>query len=264
MRIAVAASMVLLALVGQSLAQSLQLRNVRDLPDTPAPQVIGANPADPARWPGTFVFKNTEGGGCSATAIGRQVILTAAHCVEDGATGSASVGAVEANVVCNRHPSYPKDVSADFSLCFAKTPLPKPGGGFERVNTEDVQMPAMQQAVTLLGYGCTTRGGGDRGFGTLFEGTANVSARPGKDLYLITTGGAAVCFGDSGGGAYYSTNPANTTRRLFGVNSRGDISKTSWISTTANPAFLDWARRWAAANNSRMCGVTANAEDCRQ
>jgi hypothetical protein len=245
-------------------AQSVKMFAITDLVSAaPTPQVIGANPADPTSWPATFVFRNVEGGGCTATAVGQRVVLTAAHCVEDAAKAWISVRGVSAELTCSSHPAYPADISADFSLCLVAKELPKPGAGFERVNGTEPAAPAQGQAVTLLGYGCTNPFGTDRSFGTLYEGTARVAARPDRNLYIRTNGGAAVCFGDSGGGSYYATTATGTQRALFGVNSRGDISKNSWISATATTGFIDWARAWSKSGGVKICGLDANAEDCR-
>ena len=245
--------------------QNIKMQAFNELKSSGAkPQVIGADPADPKKWPATFIFRNSNGGGCTATAVGRQVIITAAHCIDDGAKGTVSVGSLTADVVCNHHPGYPGDISADFALCFLNKGLPKLGDGFERVNITDNSAPANGQDVTLLGYGCRMKGGSDQSFGELYEGTAKVVLRPNKDLYVRTKGGAALCFGDSGGGAYNFTNPAETIRRLFGVNSRGDISTNSWISTTANKSFIDWSTAWVDKNKARVCGLGSTAEDCRQ
>jgi hypothetical protein len=255
----------LLLLANLCSAQTFKMQAVIDLPSSrPEPQVIGANPAASGQWPATFVFRNAGGGGCTSTAVGRQVLITAAHCLKNNAKGSVSVGTLTADVVCNHHPTYPQDDSSDFALCLLDKTLPKLGRGFERINGNDTNLPTLRQDITLLGYGCTQKDGVDRNFGTLYEGTAQVSQRPNKDFYILTHGGAALCFGDSGGGAYYSSDAAGTIRRLFGVNSKGDISENSWISTTANASFLDWARGWAGTNNVRICGLDADAEDCRQ
>jgi hypothetical protein len=246
-------------------SQSIKMQAFTELKSSGAkPQVIGGEPADAKKWPATFIFRNSNGGGCTATAVGRQAVITAAHCIDDGAKGSISVGTLTADVVCNHHPTYPDDISADFALCVLNKALPKLGDGFERLNTADNNAPAKGKDVTLLGYGCRVKGGSDQSFGNLYEGTAKVVVRPSKDLYVRTQGGAALCFGDSGGGAYHATNPAGTTRRLFGINSRGDISTNSWISTTANKSFIDWSRGWADKNKIKICGLDSNAEDCRQ
>jgi trypsin len=270
--IPVALGAALLLFANSSGAQSLKMQASTELPPGgPTPQIIGGNPASSSDWPATFIFINSAGVGCTATVIGSRVLLTAAHCITNQATGSISLGDLKANVVCDQNPRYPNDISSDFALCRIDKALPKLGNGFEKVNTTDSKIPSKGQKVTLLGYGCITVGGGDRNFGTLYYGEATVTQTPQQDLYLVTHGdpsgqggSAAVCFGDSGGGAYYAVNPTGTIRRLFGVNSRGDIDTNSWIATTANSVFIDWARTWASNNNIRICGLHPDAQDCRQ
>lgn len=262
--------LIVAALVGAGVASAagaeLKMRGQDTLPGAgPAPQVLGlgANPADRAKWPATLVFRNALGGGCTATMVGPRAILTAAHCIDDGAQGSVEVGNTSVTVTCRHHPAYPGDISADFALCLTAAELRRPDQGFERLHVE-AGAPSVRDTIILLGYGCLTETGADRNFGALYEGTATVDATPGRDLYFITRGGAAVCFGDSGGGAYRAVNASGTVRRLLGVNSRGDISRYSWISSTATAGFRDWASGWANQNGVAICGLSAGATGCRQ
>jgi hypothetical protein len=85
------------------------------------PQIIGpgTKQSDPAAWPATFVFRNKSNGACTATVIGEQVVLTAAHCISDGDVGSLKPDPqTTVKLTCNQHPNYIKgDKSADFALC---------------------------------------------------------------------------------------------------------------------------------------------------
>lgn len=240
-------------------AQSLDMKDVGSLP-TPdvSPQVIGGESANPANWPATLIFRNQTGGGCTATVIGPRVVLTAAHCIENGANGRVTVGKTTTDVVCNHHGDYPARISADFALCLLSAVLPRLP--YEKVNM-DSSLPQQATKLRLLGYGCLTQGGGDRSFGALFQGWADVVNR--EDLYAVTQGGAALCFGDSGGGAFAYSSPAETKRVLVAVNSRGDVSRYSWVSTTGSASFSNWARSWAANNNVTICGMHDQVEGCR-
>jgi hypothetical protein len=228
------------------------------------PQVIGPNSraANPANWPVTFVFRSAPNRACTATAIGPQAILTAAHCIPDAATGTIETGQSAVAVTCRHHPRYPADISADFSLCQLATPLPAPVEGFEVVNVNP-SSTALGKPITLLGFGCLTQGGTDGSFGRLFEGDTQVISVENND-YIVTGGGAAVCFGDSGGGAYVTLDSFGLQRRLVAVNSRGDISDYSWLSVTASPLFIDWAKAWSANRGVAICGLDAGAQHCRQ
>jgi len=221
-------------------------------------QVLGKTvAADLKKWPATFTFKNAEGGGCTATAIGQKVILTAAHCVKNGATGLVALARASVQVTCSHHPKYPDDISSDFALCVAQNPLPDLG--YQRVNT-DPALVNVDATIVLLGYGCLQPGGVDRSFGTLYQGTADVQRLTGPDNFIIVSGDSAVCFGDSGGGAFSADSVA--TRLLIGVNARGDISKTSWLASTSSPTFIDWAKKWSGDKGAAICGISNSAQGC--
>jgi hypothetical protein len=239
--------------------------------DKVQPLIIGGTKADPDFWPMTFIFRNPKGGGCTSTGIGTHTILTAAHCVANGAAGVVEVAGRKATAVCTHHPDY-RDVQAitaaneavaspDFALCKLSEPLPN--GLFEHVDTGGKSI-MVDKKIHLLGFGCNSEGGSDGSFGVLFEGWATIRKTPTPPSYYTTTvGGAAVCYGDSGGAAYQHENAAGSARLIVGVNSRGDISKLSLISTTKEKGFVDWILAWAKNNNTRVCGVHGDASGCR-
>ena len=99
---------------------------------------------------------------------------------------------------------------------------------------------------------------------SLFEGDSAIYQTPaGTSYYTYTLGGAAVCFGDSGGGAYVYTTPDHTQRFVIGVNSRGNIATRSLLSTTHVAGFRTWAETWSADNGVEICGIHPGATDCR-
>jgi hypothetical protein len=254
----------LLFYVGSAPAQQLVMQSPADLPGTSVrPQVIGATPADPKVWPATFVFRNSQGAGCTATAVGARVILTAAHCLENSSTGIVKINGRDITVNCEYHPNYPTDIGADFALCQTNNDLPVPDMGFETVDVNS-QRPAQNENVTLLGYGCLTASGQDHNFGSLFYGDARVTQIRDKYGFVQTRGGSAVCFGDSGGGAYFALNATGTIRRLFAVNARGDIAQISWLTPTASQTFFSWAQAWTAPRKVSICGIGQDTSNCRQ
>jgi secreted trypsin-like serine protease len=251
---------------GRALGQTLQpFQMVDPTRQTVAPpqgQVLNAAPAKPGDWPATFVFLTGKGSPCTSTAVGRRVVLTAAHCVADGQAGRVYFADGSVALTCNHHPDYRRDTSVDFALCLLDSEFPNLGIGFERISgNADL---ARSGQLLLLGYGCTTNTG-ERDFGSLYQGFADIAAPTAGKAYVHAVGGPAVCFGDSGGGAFWLENTANITgkRLLVGVNSLGDISKHSYISNTAVASFRDWAAQWASERTVAICGVQGAETNCR-
>ncbi|MCE3289398.1 MAG: family peptidase [Caulobacter sp.] len=225
-----------------------------DPPTAASEQVIGGtavpNPAE--SWPATLKFLS-GGGMCTSTVIGPRVILTAAHCIADGATGTVTTPGFTTTATCNHHPGYAVDYRLDVALCLtaAAVKLPGPNPAFETLNT-DPWRPRPAGRVTLLGYGCRAVGGGGPS-GVLYEGASTVVVGSAAEAYVETKGGAAVCFGDSGGGAYMVFNSAE--RVLFGVNSRGDIETRSLLSSVAHEPILAFIRKWRTDHAVTVCGL---------
>jgi hypothetical protein len=254
----------------RSYAQNdIEMIRLTSLPsDAPAGQVLNANPADRDNWPATFIFKNPIGEYCTATAVGARVVLTAAHCILDDTKGVIEADKSDATLTCNRHPAFdPLDWKGrvlDFALCVSDKPLAAPKRGFETINNNTALL-GIGDHLVLLGFGCITNVENERTFGTLYEGWADIQSLPSDEkTFIRTKGGAAVCFGDSGGGAFKYLDDRKTVRRLIGVNAQGDIDTMSSLATTASEGFLQWSADWSKRNSASICGVDPATKDCRK
>lgn len=222
-----------------------------------SPMLINGRPADPEEWPAS-VYARMDSGACSATLVGERVLLIASHCVANGGKLSFAAHANNYSARCTNHPEYRTNATADWTLCLVDRPVT--GVLFETLGTQ--AKLAIGDSVTLSGYGCTHVGGGGGNDGIFRVGIANVEGLPTKDDYdVVTRGGAALCFGDSGGSAYLVKDDK---RVIFGVNSRGDIHTTSYLPAVSASSFVNWARNWArASNNVKICGIHSDALYCR-
>jgi hypothetical protein len=247
-------AIVCLLLVNEAVAQDSEFEMA--LPEPGAgEQVLGGVPVDVSEWPATLVFTSTVGL-CTSTVIGKRVVITAAHCINDGVKGRIKIGDQTTNVTCHHHPNYSADYRMDISLCEATDAdivLTRGSKKFETINA--ATKPANGTSIRLLGYGCTVSKG-DNPRKILYGGHAPLTRTDGA--YLVTVGSNAVCFGDSGGGAYVEA----PTRKLVGINSRGDIISRSLLSSLADPSIKAFLQSWVD-RGLQICGLSADETNCR-
>lgn len=223
------------------------------------PSLIGGQPAKPEDFPAT-VYASMGGAACTANVIGPKVLIIAAHCVGNGRTASFKLLTGENHKgTCKHSPDYSRNSTADWALCTLEREVT--GIAYEKINL-DVNLPAKGEKVLLTGYGCRQPGGGGGNDGTLHTGEATVQSVPsGTNNDIVTKGGAALCFGDSGGPAYYVKSP--TERVQISVNSRGDIRTTSYLSALATDQFKSFLTSWKSQTGLKICGVDEDVVGCR-
>lgn len=218
-----------------------------------APTLIGGTVAPAGMFPASPWVGN-----CSATLIGDRVLDTAAHCVSNGGTKTFEIGSTRYTAKCAHHPSYRGNSTADWALCLVDKVVA--GVPFERVPKDAAQVDCKVGAkYTLTGYGCQRWGGGIDG--KFRYGTAEVTSCPsGTNYDIVTRATVALCSGDSGGGGYRIDGE---DRWAIMVNSRSNTTTTSYMPSRGTSAFRDWALGWAAGNGVKICGLHADAANCR-
>lgn len=249
------------------------------------PEILNGKAAVAKEWRATLQFES-NGGLCTSTIVGDKVILTAAHCVSNQAQATVLFNNKVTSITCTHHPQYKGNscltaatvaqiagCTADVALCAADTAFPAELDSGEKVKFETVNANASavkkDDKVILLGFGCTQAGGSVSPI--LRIGTAAVSAVPVPGAssvpnntmqeYLTVQGGSAVCQGDSGGSAFNSESMTN--RKIVGVNSRGNISTVSFLTSVSDTNIQDFLKAWSTQRNVEICGVTAGAKNCR-
>ena len=188
-----------------------------------AQAMVGGVPPAPAAYGASIVMiLGSSATACTATAIGRDLLLTAAHCVQPGAdykllgSEKGQPPVLKTIIRIERHPQF--DIkrlfnhlaTADVALIKLAEPLPprvspaRIAGGGESV--------AVGDSLVVAGYGVTVRGDGSTG-GTARAATLVVTGQPGPlQIRLFDpvskglSAGLGACAGDSGAPAFRTSD----------------------------------------------------------
>lgn len=238
----------------------------------PDETLVGGAPVKPGEYP--EVIRISDGGSyCSAALIGPRVILTAAHCTRDnGDIEPVSEKKIyqfvhNQNVYkakCTLAPSYRDGRrgvgSQDIALCKTDKVVKVKYAVIAKIE------PSLNEAVTLIGYGCTRgrdseNGPGGGNDGVLRVGKAKVMrSSTDTNYHWYANRGAFLCFGDSGGPAFLEVKkPKQEIHYVAGVNSMGDIRSYSLL--TSVPRSMEFLKAYEIANNVEICGIS---KDCGQ
>jgi hypothetical protein len=196
--------------------------------------INAAQQSNPRDWPATF-YVDSETQICTSTVVGPRVIITAAHCIASdpspgGTPGTVLSGTDSIKIHCLRDPTFaadPTQLSRDIAVCISDSqdiPIPY-GGGYERVSF-DAALPAPNQAVRLIGYGCRRVLGGGA-VGELWDGVSYRQA-DGGGASIELRRGAAACFGDSGGATYLETD--SLRRVIVGVVVKSNLIDQTFMA----------------------------------
>jgi hypothetical protein len=244
------------------------------------PKVGNGSVADTNQWPATVV---TEAGGlgkCTATFIGPEVLLTAAHCVGQGS--KAIITKWETTGICHRQADWSlANMSPDWALC-RMSAVDRPGLFFERL---DLNGNALQigTKLTLAGFGCINLDTQEQETpARLRVGPTIVEKLPNPEAswanWIVTApathgGESFVCPGDSGGAVYWQR--ADGGRSIVavvsavGADKNKSDYKSSYLSATSVPALKSFVEQWLkdqkvlSSTKPSICGVTVGAQKCR-
>jgi len=260
---------------------NLEVDAVPDLPQDPlGPRLGNGVVATPSEWPASAVSKS-----CTVTLIGPQALMTAAHCVGNGATVTVhNAGLPAFTGVCTRHSKWSlQNLSPDVALCLME-PMARKGLFFESLQLDAVHV-ASGNRLTLGGYGCTDLETQKQESPPVFRiGPALIATAPGGNTawpqWLITqpaTSGSLsfACPGDSGGAAYRFT-PAGV-RGIVGVISAVNADKeavdyrATYIAALATSEIRGFIQKWVGDSAKktedhkavRICGVNLFELPCR-
>ncbi len=196
--------------VGMALAAASML--------TPAAAMVGgAPPAAQGAGRSVVMILGSYGTACTATAIARDLLLTAAHCVQPGAdykladTWSGSTPTLKDITRIERDPQFDLKrlfahlATADVALAKLAQPLP---AKFPPIPLDDATAIAAGDTFVVAGYGVTIRGDGRTG-GTVRAATLVATGQPNTlQLRLVDPRtnderyGLGACAGDSGAPAF--------------------------------------------------------------
>jgi|GEM_PF-5481192 len=215
------------------------------LPESSEAALVGGQLVDPrmdirSRSTALINTKLKEGtASCTATVVGKRILLTAAHCVEDGKTMSVQLTAAPRNqaipVAAISHPSYKKDGKTDLALILLKSDVPD-GVVVAEMATAETPLK-LKQLLVSYGYGTYEVVDEEYLFGIIKNKERRNDKRLRKaaftlvaakdtgaigdlpfdaDLLITVAEGASLCQGDSGGPTFL---PIKNKATVIGVNS---------------------------------------------
>jgi secreted trypsin-like serine protease len=225
----------------------------------PAAAITGTAPAGPMQGRHEVMITGSGGTFCTGAAIARDLVLTAAHCVQPGADykliefdAARQPKLLDIRQIA-RHPNFNLQTllghraTADVALLKLAKPLPADilPATLERTD----KRPQVGDRYTVTGYGLAVRGDGRTG-GTLRTAQLVATGKPGNlQIRLVDPAaggdkpGIGACTGDSGAPVYegtaligvvsWSTGP-NMTAGCGGLTGVTPVSLyRSWIVESA-------------------------------
>jgi hypothetical protein len=267
------------------------LRPVIELPRPgDSPTIIDGQKADPMNYPVSFQIAISKDEICTWFLVSERVLVTAAHCTLDkgsvqidvkGGNKNADNGGISFPGKCDRSPKYIHDSSQDWALCLLEKSFPLPKNknirviGYEVLNVDDTRLK-LGDELQITGFGCTSPAGPVQKVyvigKVLIDSLPPNAVVPGStstspNLIQVDHFPSKLCGGDSGGPAFLvQDSAAPYIRIVVGVNSK-TINKDGlglgFISSSSTTDVANWIRKWSTENKQKICGLDADASNCR-
>lgn len=197
---------------------------------------------------------------CTAVAIGKRVLLTAAHCIAGNKTNTfvSFYSSVSCESGFNKnlntqgisetfvHPAYdpastPEDMTGDIALVVLENDVPEGYTIYKIVDPEKIHQAS---EMYLYGYGKTGSNAGGAGMlrKTILSSTSFDIDLNAKKIKVNQAGGNGICQGDSGGPSF--VNNIDGEKQILGINSyvmgpEGDICSKYSYQTLVN-FYREW------------------------
>ena len=228
-------------------------------------QVIGGRPAKQGEFAAAFYFGEGQEA-CSATLIAGSVLLTAGHCVANGASVTLKLGrgwfAKSVDARCKRAPEYNEEKSqdlADYALCRLASEITQTRY-FESVNINAERLEAGQD-ILLTGFGCIRKRGGGNSDRAYYVGGITIAAYNPQNNRFHTNGAVGACTGDSGGAAFLQLDD-DESRIQIAVNSSSNNEGFTRLASLSSPVARSFLKRWSEEEEVHICGVHSEATKC--